>query len=108
MNSFKKIVLAGLCVVGIASGSATACDLNSGGFLAKLGECIFPGATLIFKQLDQWHGQAGRPLDHAFAGAVNGFVPGAGTAMGIQLESKSRWRVQWHASADVHGTSPHL
>lgn len=91
MNALKKILVVAsvFTATAFSAGSASACDLFSGGgFVANLGACAVPQARPVFRGLDVLNGQMGRPFERGVAAGMNSVVPGSGTVM------NGVWQVQ--------------
>jgi len=76
MTTIIKLALVAFVAVGAIS-SASACDLDEGGFLAALGKCVVPDAAPILDGLDRANGEMGRPVERAIGQGLNYYVPGA-------------------------------
>ena len=72
-NTTRKIKTA-LIVSALVMSSAVPFQASAGGFI---GDLIGGSAG---RNLDNWHKNAGQPLDNAFEGALDYYAPGVGTA----------------------------
>lgn len=85
-----NIVLAG-CIALTVSANAMA-----GGFVGDLIDNVAPGVGTALNRLNH---DAGRPFDHAVAGALEAYVPGAGTAL------ETSWAIR-DQMGRTHGVFP--
>ena len=88
MNT-RKFVFSTLIAAGLAI-SFTA-QANACGVIGCIVDSVAPG---VGTALDKANAAAGRPFDHAVAGAMNAYVPGSGTAL------EAGWAIQRSGALD--------